>query len=51
MMLGFEPIAPITRKGVKDPAFNHDLALGELCRVSWLQCFSRKIETFETFGF
>jgi hypothetical protein len=45
MVLGLEPDALITRKRLKD------LALQRLCRVSWLQCFSRKIETFETFGF
>jgi hypothetical protein len=50
MMLGVEPIAPITRKRVKEPAFDHDF-LREFCRVSWLQRFSLKIEFFETFGF
>src|SRR4029077_20820297 len=51
MTLGLEPIALITRKRLKEPAFDHDLALRELCSVSWLQCLSLKTETFETFGF
>jgi hypothetical protein len=51
MVLGLEPDALITRKRLKEPTIDHDLALRRLCRVSWLQCFSRKIETFETFGF
>jgi hypothetical protein len=41
---------PITRKRVKEPAFDHDF-LQEFCRLSWLQRFSLKIEFFETFGF
>jgi hypothetical protein len=32
-MLGLEPMTPITRKRVKEPAFDHDF-LREFCRLS-----------------
>ena len=39
IMLGFEPIAPLTSKRLKGPTFDHDFA-PECLRVSWPQYFN-----------
>ena len=50
MMPGLEPIAPITRKRMKGPTFDHDSA-PRVSSSKFAPMIRYKIETFETFGF